>query len=125
MNIICIYCNKGIFPFNHFTEDVDFSKCISENCNCCDKMSISDLQNRLFNPFEFNNNSDYLCDTDPDDQYFNVLSSDICNSDYYLEDSFKTKCSQNKYDSSCFSLIHLNIRRVPKHLDEFVNYSRT
>ena len=121
---ICIYCNEGLFPFNHFTEDVDFSKCISENCNSCDKISISDLQNRLFNPFEFNNNLDYLCDTDPDDKYFNVLSSNICNSDYYLEDSFKAKCSQNKYDSSCFSLIHLNIRSVPKHLDEFINYSR-
>ena len=57
-----------------------------------------------------------LCDIDPD---FNCLNSMFkVDSDYYTEESFNEKFSNNQR----FSLIHLNIRSIPSHFTEFLCY---
>ena len=48
----------------------------------------------------------------------------IINSDYYLSDKFKNKCIEKGFNSDCFSFIHLNIRRVPKNINQFELYLR-
>ena len=59
-----------IFPFNCVEDDSEFKNCI-DNLNLSNKISLMDLQNRLFNPFELSVDCDkYLTDIDPDKNYF-------------------------------------------------------
>ena len=43
-------------------------------------------------------------------------------SNYLVEDKFNVKCSQLSLNNDCFSIIHLNIRSIPKNLKTFENY---
>ena len=60
-----------------------------------------------------------MSDIDPDFNY--LCNNRTVNSDYYNEQEFNRKFSNN----SSFSLIHLNIRSVPLHFDEFLCYLDT
>ena len=66
------------------------------------------LQSKVFNPYEFNSNSESFIDNiDPDVNFYNALSQDL---------SYKNKCIEKGFNSDCFSFIHLNIHSVPKIL---------
>ena len=58
----CIKCISSILPFNHFKNDFDF---LSDDWFDVTNISFCDLQNKLLNPFDLNNNSHnlpmYLC----------------------------------------------------------------
>ena len=78
---------------------------------------MKELEDRIFNPFEINdNNATY--DIDPDINYFNHVNSiyKYGNSDYFYEESFNNRCKQIFLDSKLFSLLHLNICSIPKIL---------
>ena len=72
-----------------------------------------------------NNNSHNLSiyNNDPDLQYFNNVYSAVQNNcDYFVEDTFINKCSQLSTMNKMFSLLHINIRSISKHLHELDQY---
>ena len=121
---ICSKCNKLIFPYNHIDDDGDFIQCLSENWRVTIGTNINELQEKVFNPFEVNSEKSNLpiFDCDPDFHYYNLLCNSLSSCDYYLEDSFNGKCEELSLTSDCFSLLHCNIRSIPKNLYDFELY---
>ena len=122
----CTRCTANLFPFNHFDDDNDFESAIAENsCNKC-ALTLDRLnsQNKIFIPFELNNDeTSPLMDVDPDLQYYNDIANmnhSSCN--YHLEDTFNDKIDKTNIRSNSFSMIHTNIRSIPKNLNNFENY---
>jgi hypothetical protein len=81
---------------------------------------LSRLQTYHFNPFDLNDENINLpnFDSDPDLQYFNDMTytDNLSKCDYYLADDFnKMTLEQNLTSSGILSLMHLNIRSLPKH----------
>ena len=121
VNWYCTSCNSTTFPFNHLVIDSEFLNAISEMWAVTCNLSLEELNEKIFIPFELNSDANNpLFDTDPDINYFDKINGNVLNSDYYLEDSFNSRCQDIPRDS--FSLIHMNIRSAPKHLDEFTCY---
>ena len=127
----CITCSEELFPFNRIYDEIDFKQAIYETCPIKNKNNISleALNNKIFNPFQLNEIEDAnsilpLTNTDPDLNYYGGLENidNYISSDYYTEDSFSNKCLQLSADSFSLSLLHLNIRSLPKHLNEFEVY---
>ena len=121
----CLNCNESNFPFNSISDDDLFlaSVCSSENCNDFISRSHAD---KLFVPFELNDNDYVHQDIDPDpDSYFyheNQLISNL-NSKYYLEREFSKYLSPVLgKEQDCVSFVHLNIRSAPKNLMNFESY---
>ena len=65
-----------------------------------------------------------LSDVDPDLQFFNDpnYNNVHATSDYYTEESFCSKYNQLLVDQNRFSLLHLNIRSIPKNLTQLEKY---
>ena len=72
-------------------------------------------------PFESNNDSKThpLYDNDPVYHYFNLYCENLYACDYYVEDTFNVKFNELSFPEKCFSMIHLNIRSIPKNLEHF------
>ena len=102
---LCIKCCSNLFPFNDYESDVDFNKCISVLCSTENNISIVDLNDRVFNPFDLNDTDTYLNDCDPDNQYFKVaFQYNECK--YYLDNTFKEiYMSDNRYKNLCLCCI--------------------
>ena len=120
----CVNCNESIFPFNKL-EDSDFcrSSMFHEQF-----LSMSDIEDKLFNPFDFEvlESEDPLTDIDPDLNYFNALSnSSLQNSDYFTNASFQKYIDKNNVTNNCLSLIHTNIRSLNKNISELTTYLNT
>ena len=120
-NWFCVGCSGDIFPFNEAIDDDHFL----DNMNTFfdhDSVLLTQLNKLAFNPFEINDDKDILplVDIDPDLNYFNSLtaytSATKCN--YYTENLF----NRNINDKGQFSVLHLNIRSLPKHHTELTNY---
>ena len=119
---ICMHCANDVFPFNHITDNDTYLTTVNDfffNDN------LSRLVELIFNPFEINDINEVLplLDVDPDLQFFNNIAGlqnypDNCN--YYVEDSFNKKI--RNLQSNCLSLLHLNIRSLPRHYNEFKCY---
>ena len=77
----------------------------------------------FFVPFELNEDVSLpLFDVDPDVQFYNNHCNTVSPCDYYLEDSFNAKCTNENIDMNCFSMVHTNIRSISKNLNNFDNY---
>lgn len=124
---ICTPCTKDIFPFNHL--DDEFINALSEMWVKNTDFPFSQLQDIIFNPFEINDTDTFspLFDTDPDFNYFNSMTTMnvAMQSDYFTENSFIKKLQQNNVLPTALSLIHINIRSIPKHFDEWEYYLET
>ena len=124
---LCIVCSKSEFPFNHYDDEIDFLNVLSELWfTYSHNLSFESLTEKIFNPFELNNHHAPVPvdDIDPDIQYYNDISlgNVFHNSNYFIEDSFVEKCESLLIDSSMFSLLHMNIRSIPRHLHELEAY---
>ena len=124
---LCIVCSKSEFPFNHYDDEIDFLNVLSELWFTHSRnLSFESLTEKIFNPFELNDHHAPVPvdDIDPDIQYFNDISlgNVFHNSNYFIEDSFVEKCESLLIDSSMFSLLHMNIRSIPRHLHELEAY---
>lgn len=126
-NWICICCTSLIFPYNHLEND-EFYRAIKEFQDVvsnitCEVPLYNDL---LFNPIDLNDShlSVPLADIDPDMHFFNETSvgENCCSSNYMMENDFVNKCKELHINDTNFSLMHMNIRSVPKHIDEFLLY---
>ena len=85
----CPKCIQSNLAFNSIDEDDMFMLALRE-------IRINDTylihKNKLFMPFEINDEEDSFTELDPDYQYYsdlNYISNTIC--DYYLEDTFNNK----------------------------------
>ena len=64
-----------------------------------------------------------LYDCDPDIQYYNSQCSvNLSSCNYYLEDLFNKKLSQLDIADNAFSMVHTNIRSIPRNLSKFDHY---
>jgi exonuclease III len=122
----CNYCTITIFPFNNIDENEYFLSAISELCPKSENVPFHLLNQHFFNPFDFNesNTNMHLFDCDPDLQYFNDTSyiNSISQCEYFIEDSFNAKSEEMQVGPHTFSLCHLNIRSIPKNLNDLDSY---
>ena len=81
------------------------------------------LSQKLFNPFDFNDNESDIAlnDVDPDLNVYNEMFcsfSTICN--YHDEDSFNDKIPNDLNGSQCpLSMCHINIRSMNRNFNTF------
>ena len=82
------------------------------------------MNKKVFIPFEINDQSDTpLTEIDPDLQFYletNYIRNTKC--DYYMEDTFIKKFSTPGNHNKKLSLLDLNIKSLPRHYDEFIEY---
>ena len=123
----CTPCNQSIFAFNQINDDEEFITVLSEMWDVSITFSLDELNKKMFIPFEMNSEDEYhpLFQTDPDIHYYNTISTQILNSEYYLEDAFNQKIKQMSIPPKCLSMIHYNIRSIPKNLQKFEIYLET
>ena len=123
----CTLCTKDLFPFNSFDEDIDFYEALFElrvydETVPLDKL-ISLVRDKVFNPFELN---DDIKDTqflqcDPDVQYYNSqINYSLHSCNYYLEDQINR--TLKNVPVGCASVLHANMRSIPKNLRNFELY---
>ena len=120
----CPECINGVFPFNHISDEFEFIEELSQFKINTPRLSISDLNRLVFNPLEIIDDEKNSClfDSDPDLQYFNQLSNNALNCDYFFEDNFNKRCQALKVDDDNFSICHLNTRSIPKNFDNLRDY---
>ena len=88
---ICIICSVKIFPFNHIVSDSQFNECISESVESAPNLTLSDLENKVFNSFQLNDDSDiYMNQFNPDENYYKDTLVDNYECKYYVEETFNT-----------------------------------
>ena len=119
----CKTCIESNLPFCCIEEEADFHDAIAEMF-LTSKSIYSDIDKVIFNPFEINEEFETpLTDVDPDYQFYvdsQYIQSTKC--DYYIEDKFKSRISTYEVLKKCFSLMHMNVRSLPKHIDELELY---
>ena len=119
----CPCCVKSIFPYNHIDDDDEFYSVIIEGVLGY-SYQFQEMNKKVFIPFEINDQSDTpLTEIDPDLQFY-LETSYIRNTkcDYYMEDTFIKKISTPGNHNKKLSLLHLNIKSLPRHYDEFIEY---
>lgn len=126
-NWFCTRCSMSLFPFNHFFDDELFYAEIMEMRIIENPLPFDMLldNSRLFSPFELNDDvhSNPMSNIDPDFQFYNDhCHVNLTSCDYMMEDTFNNKISDLQISDDHFSLIHSNIRSIPKNLTKFENY---
>ena len=123
---ICPTCAEDIFPFNHFDSNDEFISALADTWSIDSLLPMHLLQsdNRVFQPFELNvDMTSPLIDIDPDVQFYhNQQNVNLMSCEYHLEDSFNKKISEYDIDEYSFSLMHTNIRSIPRNLGNLENY---
>lgn len=120
----CEKCLHSLFPFNSIGDETEFLSSISGN----PYYNLIQLNNMVFSTLtadEYESPDFFLLsDSDPDIQFYNELPvmRNVQNCQYYNEDSLHEKCTSSKVYSSCFSILHFNIRSFPCHSSEFECY---
>ena len=106
-------------------DDSLYLEAIAEHNQLISVGSFQRLLKYQINPFELNEDDSHLpmFDTDPDLQYFNDTTTinTVMKCDYYLEETFIRKCHETNFKNH-LSMIHLNIRSVPKNISSFKSY---
>ena len=117
-----------MLPYNHIDENDEFILALSDNFTTAPPIPFDLLleNDKLFVPFELNDDlSSPIFDHDPDIQYYNTVSNiNMASCNYHLEDSLNKKIEQLNIGSNCLSMIHSNIRSIPKNLNKFELYLR-
>lgn len=119
----CCLCNSEMFPFNGLIDDNEFELAINELAIQLPSYSLSDLDKKLFNPFEFDVDDDNFIDIDPDVNYFANSNMQYSQSSYYTDEKFNSTVSNSDQSmNEAFSLFHINIRSMPKNIDKLYNF---
>ena len=93
----CTKCISSILLFNNKKNYCGFRNAISDDWIDVTNILFCDLQNKLLNPFDLNNNSHNLprYNNYQELQYFkNAYSAVQNNCNYFVEGTFINKCSQ-------------------------------
>ena len=120
---MCHCCCAEIFPFNRSDDDNEYRYNVNSFFN---DLNHDPQHNNplLFNPFDMNDESLFLPlhDVDPDFNFYNEMaefnSRHECK--YYLEKSFNRNLGDQA--DNAFSILHLNIRSIPKNLGNFTSF---
>ena len=116
-NWYCPVCINSVFPFNHIDDDDRFLDSLAEFQTIPIPVSFASLNDKVFNPFESNDDPRILplVDIDPDLNFYNTIADISTSCDYHFSDTFNKQCSQMNINSDHFSALHFNIRSLPKH----------
>ena len=109
-------------PYAHIYNDDEYAAAISENITSY-PTRLEEINNKIFMPFEINDNDSPLCETDPDVQFYSenhYIQSTSC--DYYFEDDFNSKIGNACDSADKLSFFHMNIKSLPKHHNELEIY---
>ena len=88
---------------------------------------FNEINNKLFIPFEINDSAETpMTEIDPDIQFYsNSQYTHDTNCDYFFEDTFIKYLERNIKENTTecsLSMLHMNIRSMPKHYMEFEMY---
>jgi hypothetical protein len=124
---LCPTCIDEIFPFVHIVDDNLYFKLIADLQTQCYDLSFEKLNSLVFNPFEINDTNEIfpLTDIDPDLNYFNNLEGFSTHCSYYLSDKFNNECQKLCINQDSLSLLHQNIRSLPKNYLKFDTFLST
>ena len=119
--MLCENCLANIFPFNNLIDEDIFRQTLNDLVRPEVNLLLDNIQFNVLDSGNTENNTRFS-NIDPDTNYLANIGQRNLVSNYYYEDSFNTECSVNGLTSALFSLMHMNIRSVPKHLHEFKEY---
>ena len=112
-NWFCQTCITEIFPFNKLEDDLDFLSVLKDMC-MSSQQSFSYLSEKLFIPFELNDNDHVsgLSDIDPNFNFFSSYNQVGAKCNYYLESSFNADSAENK----CVKMYFLCVMQISEVL---------
>ena len=106
-------------------DDTDFINAIAEIWFVNDLYTLSDLEKRLFTPYELDqvDNEHAINDYDPDVHFFSDLNVAHGSSEYYCDRKFNTLISSSDAGlKNALSFFNINIRSIPKNIDKLSSY---
>ena len=113
-NWSCPTCLRDIFPFFDIDNLTEFIS-LSNPTYLPDQLNLDQL---IFNPFDLNEEGGVLDDIDPDSNFYNTHRQIIPNSKYMDINEINKKIDTS---SNSISILHLNIRSLPKNFKSFKN----
>lgn len=119
--------NLHELPFNNNTDDDSFYKAITHFFNDYNADFLN-RNNQNFSPFELDEDlrHNMLSEVDPDLNFFETnqrLLNANTTSNYYNEETLNKELL-NCHHQDCLSIMHHNIRSLPKHDDQLTSYLR-
>jgi hypothetical protein len=119
-NWSCPHCLKEIFPFNIIESNDHFLNTTNNQINL--SIDIDALESMVYDPFDSNDNDqeDVFSDIDPDQNYLSEIRGNIINNSKYFYTSNHRELLANKDNTQNSTFLHLNIRSIPKNLDNFI-----
>ena len=127
----CGECMSRLLSFNHLSDDLEFMNVLLDrhmNGHDTSSMGVNYNVFENFSQVTFSTDGENALTeiNDPDNQYYNELLSNLTiNCEYYTEDSFIKKMKLVSTDKTKFSLLHLNVRSIPKNFNNFLTYLET
>jgi len=117
---LCTICISDALPFVQIDDDDEYDSCIRQEYGE-DDVFINDA---IFNPFDISEDVDSpLYDIDPDVNYFQQVGlTNNIDCKYYMERSFAEQVSKHGVTDQSFSILHANLRSLPKNFDSFTAY---
>ena len=116
----CMMCMSAELPFLNIVDDDDFILALSTKDHF--EIEWENSYDKIFNPITLNDNERDLPldDIDPDDNFYNDLSSyssSLCK--YYLQDSFNSEHAKLVAGGlKPLSFFHLNVRSLPHNFSQ-------
>lgn len=102
----------SFISFNHREDEVEFMIALLENINGGYSNNKIPLPEICFNPFEVNDNNNFLLncrDIDPDLNYFNTFKDNLI-SKYMIAEEFNQMTNSLKQNN--FSTLHINCKSL-------------
>jgi hypothetical protein len=124
-NWTCPHCLRELFPFNDIANDTDFLQAVTNPIS--NIIDIETLESMIYDPFDANNNDEegFLSDIDPDKNFLgDIRGTAISKCKYYYNIEHMENALEYTKNSS-LSMLHLNIRSLPKNIDSLMATIRT
>jgi hypothetical protein len=119
-NWSCPQCLLNIFPFNSIEDNDSFIHAVSNPINLT--IDIESLESMVYDPFNSNDDigEGILNDIDPDLNFMgNIRGHALQNSKYYFSSTHMESLADASHKPKT-TFLHLNIRSIPKNLDNFI-----
>ena len=122
-HLVCDNCAADLFPFNNIPHDI-LLRNFSNPSPALPLTDILQLENVEFDQLDYNDTDTHspLSNIDPDLNYSQLLRQQNFVSNYITETQLNNVVLNNKVDHNAFSMYHMNIRSVPRHIQELNCY---
>ena len=124
-HFICNECMSDAFPFNNLENDLLGTQFPRDRTNDVDYDGMASLNEQLMlNVANLNDDgiSHLLDNIDPDINFYDHRAQANLTSDYFNENKFNIDIVNRIAGHQTLSLLHLNIRSVPKNLNDLKAY---